>query len=296
VALNAAFAERGLEPIELVAADEHLEDEDLLEMVAAEVLPYAVVDEHKAVLWVDILDGLVLRGDLALRERGEIAWAMRKDMPEFLELIDVFVATAKKGTLTGNVIIKRYFANNKWVRNPHASEDRERFQATADLFKTYADRYGFDWLMIAAQGYQESRIDQSVRSPAGAVGIMQLLPATAGDPAVGIADIHEVETNIHAGVKYLRHLTEVYLDDPAIDDFNRTLLGFAAYNAGPGNLRKMRARAREMGLDPNVWFGTVEIAAASIIGRETVDYVANIAKYHDAYRLLYAHAPDSVVQ
>jgi membrane-bound lytic murein transglycosylase MltF len=70
-----------------------------------------------------------------------------------------------------------------------------------------------------------------------------------------------------------------------LDDKNRTLMAFAAYNAGPGNLRKFRKLAQESGLDPNIWFGNVEHAAADIVGRETVQYVANIYKYYVAYRL-----------
>jgi membrane-bound lytic murein transglycosylase MltF len=196
------------------------------------------------------------------------------------------VPTVRKGTATGNILFKRYYADNRWMRNPAASEDYARFQATADVFRQYGDQYGFDWLMLAAQGYQESRIDQSVRSPAGAVGIMQLLPSTAADPSVGIQDIHEVENNIHAGARYLRFLVRQYLDDPAMDDFNRTLFAFAAYNAGPGNLQKIRHATAALGLDPNVWFGNAEIGAAKVIGRETPTYVANIAKYYYAYRLI----------
>ncbi len=284
--LNQQFAARGLPPIELVPVDPYLEDEDLIEMVAAGALPWLVVDEHKAAFWVDIIPGLTMRGDLVLREGGEIAAALRKGTPKLLELVNRFLSTVKQGTEYGNIVTKRYYADNQWMRNPAASEDFERFQTAADLFRRYGEQYGFDWLMLAAQGYQESRIDQSVRSPAGAVGVMQLLPETAADPNIGIEDISDIENNIHAGAKYLRFLIDHYLADEPIDDFNRTLFAFAAYNAGPGNLRKIRAEAAQMGLDPNVWFGNAEIATAELIGRETTAYVANIAKYYYAYRLI----------
>ena len=285
-ALNAELEARGLPPIELVAADPHLEDEDLLEMVGAGALPWLVVDEHKARLWVDIIPGLTLRDDLVLRQGGAIAMAVRKDTPELRALVNRFAATARKGTEFGNIVMKRYYSDNEWIRNPAATEDFARLQATAELFRRYGDEYGFDWLMLAAQGYQESRIDQSVRSPAGAIGVMQILPNTAADPNVGITDIDQVENNIHAGARYLRYLIDRYLDDPAIDDVNLTLFAFAAYNAGPTNLRRFRAEAEEMGLDPNVWFGNTEMAAAKLIGRETTAYVANIAKYYYTYRLI----------
>ncbi|MEZ5866714.1 MAG: lytic transglycosylase F [Geminicoccaceae bacterium] len=189
--LNEDLAARGLEPIGLDAVDGNLEDEDLLEMVAAGILPWLVVDEHKAVLWVDIIPGLTLHDDLVLREDAAIAWALRKDTPQLAEMVNRFIRTVQKGTATGNILFKRYYAENEWIRDPHATEDFARFQAAADLFRKYGDAYGFDWLMLAAQGYQESRIDQSLRSPAGAIGVMQILPSTAADPNVGIDDITE---------------------------------------------------------------------------------------------------------
>jgi len=287
-ALNASFRERGLESVRLVAVDEHLEDEDLLEMVAVGILPYLIVDDHKARFWLEVFEGLVMHPELALRTGGEIAWALRQDTPELMAMVNGFVGQIRQGSLTGNVLLRRYLRDNRWVRNPAATADRARFEEVVDLFKEFGGQYDFDWLMLVALGYQESRLDQSARSPAGALGIMQLLPDTAADRAVGIPDISTPRANINAGARYLRWLADVHLRDPAIDDVNRTLLAFAAYNAGPGNLNRIRRRTTEMGLDPNVWFGNAELGAAQIIGRETVTYVKNIAKYYFAFQLIAA--------
>jgi membrane-bound lytic murein transglycosylase MltF len=213
---------------------------------------------------------------------------LRKDTPELMALVNTFVAKSKKGTMLGNMLVKRYFATNKWVRNPGESGEYQRLLTAVDYLKRYAEEYNFDWLMIAAQAYQESRIDQKLRSPAGAMGVMQLLPTTAADKNVGIADISSMENNIHAGVKYLRFMTDRYFDDPAIDQENRALFAFASYNAGPAKIARLRTMAKERGLDPNVWFYNVENIAAEVIGRETVTYVSNIAKYHYAYRMILA--------
>jgi membrane-bound lytic murein transglycosylase MltF len=153
------------------------------------------------------------------------------------------------------------------------------------VFEKYGNQYGFDFLIVAAQGYQESRLDQSARSPAGAVGIMQLLPSTAADPNVGIPDITTAEPNIHAGVRYLNFIRERYFNDPAIDSFNQTLFALAAYNAGPARIRNLRNKAAKQGYDPNVWFDNVEVISARETGRETVQYVSNILKYYVAYRM-----------
>jgi membrane-bound lytic murein transglycosylase MltF len=119
---------------------------------------------------------------------------------------------------------------------------------------------------------------------------MQLMPATALDPNVDIPNIEVGERNVEAGVKYLRHLRDEYFGDPAITPFDQACLAFAAYNAGPGNIRKARARAESMGLDPNVWFGHVEVAAGRTISREPVVYVRNILKYYTSYRIFQAQA------
>ena len=140
--------------------------------------------------------------------------------------------------------------------------------------------------MIAAQGYQESGLDQSVVSRTGAIGIMQMLPSTAAGKSVGIPDISTEENNIHAGTKYLRYIVDHYFDDPEIDEVNRTLFALASYNAGPNRIRRFRTTAADQGYDPNVWFRNVEVVVANEVGREPVRYVGNIFKYYTVYSLL----------
>jgi len=284
--LNVDFESRDLEPIELVAADPYLEDSDLLEMVDAGLIPMIIVDSHKAAFWQDIFKNIKVRSDIVVREGGEIAWAIRKDSPKLKAISNEFIKTVKKGTLLGNILLKRYLKDNKWVKNPTTAKEIAKFHATLEVFVKYADKYAFDWLILAALGYQESRLDQNVRSPAGAIGVMQILPSTAKDPNVGIPGIDKIEDNIHAGTKYLRFLGDRYFDDPEIDKLNQALFSFAAYNAGPARVAKLRKEAAESGLDPNAWFGNVEVISAKRIGRETTQYVSNIYKYYIAYTLI----------
>lgn len=273
-------------PIGLIAAEEALEDEDLLEMVSAGLLPYAVVDDFVGQIWAKILPNLTVRTDLAVNEGGEIAWAMRKNSPQLKAEVDAFVASHKLGTTFGNILKKRYYTSDKMARRALSTEAQKRFEEFSEAFEKYGGQFGFEHFLIAAQGYQESELDQSKRSPRGAVGVMQLLPSTAADKSIGVSDISgSADRNIYAGAKYLRYLIETYITDDGIDDRNRVLFAFAAYNAGPGNLRKFRAKASAMGLDPNLWFGNVENGAAAIVGRETVQYVSNIYKYYIAYTL-----------
>ena len=137
---------------------------------------------------------------------------------------------------------------------------------------------------MAAQGYQESRLDQSAKSPVGAIGVMQVMPATGKELNVG--DIHQIDPNIHAGVKYVRFMLDKYYGNEPMDALNKGLFTFASYNAGPGRIAQLRRIAKERGLDPNVWFNNVELIASEKIGRETVTYVSNIYKYYLAYQLV----------
>jgi membrane-bound lytic murein transglycosylase MltF len=284
-AINLQFKEKGLDPIVIEDAPEQLEDMDVLEMVTAGMLNWAVVDDYKARVWADIFENLTVREDLVFRSGGRIALAFRKNSPMLAEVLNEFVETHKQGTLHGNILINRYIKDFDWAQNALAANDYKRFEEVVDIFSKYGNQYGVDYLMVAAQGYQESRLNQNARSSAGAVGIMQLLPSTAADSNVGIPDISTTESNIHAGVKYLEFIRNRYFSDPEVDIFNQTLFAFAAYNAGPARIRKLRKMADQQGYDPNVWFDNVEVMAARDIGSETVQYVANILKYYVAYSM-----------
>ena len=287
--LNDDFRLRDLKPVEVVPAKEFLQDEDLREMVNAGLVPAIIVDSHKARFWSGVFENIRVHEDLAVRSGGEIAWAYRKNSPQLAEMVNAFVKQHRQGTLFGNVVLKRYYETMDWARSALDGEDRARFEKAVGIFKTYGERYDFDHLMLAALAYQESGLDQSVRSKAGAIGVMQLLPSTAADPNVGIPDITTLENNIHAGTKYLRFVRDRYFSDPELDPLNQTLFTFAAYNAGPARIRGLREEAARTGLDANQWFGSVEHVAAKRIGRETVQYVSNIGKYWVAYRLASRH-------
>ena len=283
-ALNATFQARGRNPMKLGDLPEEIEDEDAMEMVSAGMLPLAIVDKHKADIWVGVYPGLKARADLAVHEGGAIAWAIRKNSPKLKAELDAFMAAHAIGTSFGNTVYRRYFGGRNAVKGATSGEAESRFQALLETFRSVGENTGFDWLMLAAQGFQESGLDQSKRSHRGAVGVMQLLPATAASLGFSGVD-RDATTNIRAGAAYMKQLMDKYVVDPGPDQTNRILMTFAAYNAGPGNLRKFRRAAKDSGADPNVWFDNVEQSAARIVGRETVQYVSNIYKYFIAYRM-----------
>lgn len=282
--LNKERKKQKKKTIPIEKTDELLEDHDLLEMVNAGIIPAIIVDSHKAKLWAQVFKDIIVHENLVVHSGRSIAWAVRKDAPMLLESVNGFVNKSRKGTLLGNILINRYLGSTKWIENVHNKESQQHYQETIEIIKRYSNRYDFDWLMIAAQGYQESRLDQSKRSPAGAIGIMQVRPSTAKDPNVNIKNIDKAENNIHAGVKYLRFIRDRYFSDPEIEQLDRVLFSFAAYNAGPANITKARNRAKAMDFDRNRWFGNVEVAASRTISREPVIYVRNIYKYYVAFK------------
>ena len=286
LALDQRLKAAGKAPVDIQAAPENLEDDDLLEMVNAGLIRITVVDNFAAEFWKQVFTDLVVHDDVAVRTGGALAVAIRKDCPELKAALNKVIDKYGLGTAFGNTIEKRYLQNTKYVKNATSEAERRKFLQLVELFRKYGEQYDLDYLLMAAQGYQESRLDQHVKSPVGAIGVMQVMPATATELDVG--DIRQLEPNIHAGVKYIRYLQDRYFKDEPMTPLDKGLFAFASYNAGPARIRQLRREAEQRGLDPNVWFGNVEQIASERIGRETVTYVSNIYKYYVAYRLVVA--------
>jgi membrane-bound lytic murein transglycosylase MltF len=282
-ALNERLRGAGKPEARLVLVPDALEDEDMLEMMNAGLLQAMVVDDWKAKLWAQVLPKVKLNETVVLRAPTKKGWAIRKNSPQLAaELNDFYTNWAKKqGVIPYRQ--QQFMKNIKALNNPAGSEDYKRFLQVIALFEKYGQQYKFDPLMLAAQGYQESTLDQSKKSHVGAVGVMQIMPATGRSLKVG--DINVTESNIHGGAKYMDQLMTMYFTDAKFDEQNRTLFAFASYNAGPGNISRMRTEAQKRGLDPDKWFNNVEMVAAEKIGIETTTYVRNIFKYYVSYKL-----------
>jgi membrane-bound lytic murein transglycosylase MltF len=282
-ALNADLKKRGKAAVDVKFVPDNLEDEDILEMVNAGLVKTTVVDDHIANFWKQIFTGITVHSDVAVRTGGSVAMAIRKNSPRLKAELDAFVRKNGRGTAFGNVTLRKYLQNVKYVKSATSEAEIAKFNQIAQLFRKYSDQYSMDWLLMAAQGYQESGLDQNVHSKVGAVGVMQVMPDTGKDMNVG--DITQIEPNINAGVKYIRHVIDVNFKNEPMDALNKGLFAFASYNAGPARIKQLRAEAQKEGLDRNVWFNNVERIVAKRIGRETVQYVSNIYKYYVAYTL-----------
>lgn len=283
---NITLSNKGLKPLTIKQSIDYLTSEDILEMLNAGAIDLTVADDYKAHLWSKALPNIRIREDLPLNKEGHIGWAIRKNNPKLQTSLNEFAKTIKKGTLLGNIVFNRHYGRDQKLTALNLKEERSRYSQFIELFKKYGNEYDIDHFKLIAQAYQESGLKQDMRSHRGAIGVMQVLPTTAADKNVNISEIEQLENNIHAGTKYMNFIRTRYFSDPAISPENQIFFSWAAYNAGPANVRKMRNLAEEMGLNKNVWFQNVEVAAGRIIGTETVKYVANIYKYYSVYLLL----------
>jgi membrane-bound lytic murein transglycosylase MltF len=257
-----------------------------MEMINSGVIPFTATVEEIARLWSNVMDSLVLYDKFPLATDVSYGMVFRKDSPKLKAAADKFLKRNAKGTYYGNGLYKKYVMNVKILPDMYSKKTFAQVKALKAPFIKYAERYDLDWLLLVAQGYQESGLNQSAVSHAGAVGIMQVLPATAAGHPFYIKDIKKVDANVHAGVKYMRYLIDTYFTDPGIDKLNRHLFALAAYNCGPGRVSSMRKKAQAKGLNPNLWFDNVEIISARVIGKETNQYVSNIYKFYASYRAL----------
>ena len=283
--INDTLKKAGKPPIVIKAADKYLLDDDLIQMVNAGLIPATVTRSARAELWSQVLPNLRIQKDAVIASGQQAAWAVRKDNPQLKQLLDEFITPRAVGTSFGNTLLRRYLQNTKWVKNSTSPEELKKFEALSATFKQYAGQYDFDYLMIMAQGYQESLLDQSKRNPSGSVGIMQVIPKNAAASPINIPNVMTADKNIEAGVKMLRDIEDRYFNDPSLDPVDKTLMVFASYNAGPNRIARLRKEAADNGLDPNKWFGNVELMVAKDVGQETVNYVSNIYKYYVAYQL-----------
>jgi membrane-bound lytic murein transglycosylase MltF len=281
--VSAALEAQGLDGLEVVEVP-GVTWEDVLQMVGSGMLDHTVTDDKLAALWAMALPSLRVDAGARIREGSDLAWAVRRESPQLRAALDD-LATHRADRKHSGVAesIRRYLRDPKRLRNalsPGATEKRKNLRP---FFMEAGDRYGLDWLFLAAQAFQESGLDPDARNPSGAVGLFQVKPETGA--WLGFPDVTGARENAMAGAAYMALLRNKYFDDEGIEMADRLHFTLAAYNAGPGRVSGLRKKARTAGLDPDRWFDHVEVVALKEIGQETPRYVANVVRYYLAYRL-----------
>jgi membrane-bound lytic murein transglycosylase F len=237
--------------LKVVPAASELPAVTLLERVAKRDVDALVVDGETADRIV--ASNPALRAGVSLPDQFEYRWLLRGGDPKLLNAINAFLVKSHQQGLDAT-LVARYF-----TAEPTAKLVANKGRAISPfdrLMRMYAERYDFDWRLIAAQIYQESRFDPRAVSSGGATGLMQMLPTTA--KSLGFRNIFEPETSIHAGVRYLYELRNEFQQE--IPAGERTWFALAAYNAGFERVERARRLAEKLRLDPNKWFGNVESA------------------------------------
>ena len=283
--LNRDLEARGLPSASIVEVNEILGSGAILKLVHEGRLPATIVDAHIAEFWSEVFPGLVWNDEVRPRVNAQIAWVAQMDSPQLLEHINAFVKTHKKGTLSGNVLINRYLKNTDWLVKIEDQVVNQRLDSLRNLFEEKAALYDLDWRRLAAQAFQESGLDQSRRSSRGAIGLMQLMPATARE--MGFDDISTADANVEAGAKYMRHVIDTYFSDieqnsavdPEIAREEAYAIALAAYNAGPTRISRLRRTAESRGIDSRIWFDEMEPIVAREVGSEPVMYVQNVMEF-----------------
>ncbi len=270
-------------PINLISPLGDLDDEDLLEMLHSGLIPYVIISDWKYKLWQPIYTGLLMHEDLSAKDSGWIGWAVRSSNADFNnDLTAFYLSDSFLQSLTA-FRQEDYKQHLKGLKDPIDKTSWFRFELMRPLFERYGSEYQLNPLFIAALGFQETLLNQSAVSQVGAIGVMQLMPATGS--SLGVGDIHLLEPNIHAGADYMNQLINKYFPNAQFEGNNRSLFAVASYNIGPNNVAKARDQAQKQGFDPNRWFGNVEFTAAEHMGYEPMIYVRNVYKYYISYRL-----------
>ena len=285
IELNQQLTKAAKAPVNMVPADPNLLDDDIAQMVNAGLVPATVMDDKIADAWAKVLPNLKVRHDIVLGT-APFCWAVQRNTPQLTAAVNDFIKTHGLGTAYGNTIARRYLKQTKWVLDATSREDLKRFDQMVKLFRQYGNEYSFPYLLLAAQAYQESGLNQNLKSKAGAVGVMQIKPSTAANRPISVPGVQKLDRNIEAGAKYMRYMVQQYYANEPMDDVTKGLFAIASYNAGPAKIEKLRREAAQRGYNPNLWFNNVEIVASAEIGRETVQYVSNIYKYYLAYKMV----------
>jgi len=286
--------------LRLLEVPPEMETEEIISRLADGVYPLTVADSN--ILAIETAWGSPVTGLFPLSpEKIPHCWAVRRENPELLEAINRFLEKTYRGTFF-NLTYRKYFSDERASRQRQEKPgDGSSLSPYDDFFRKYAAAYGFEWLLLAAQAYQESRFDPRAVSWAGAKGLMQLMPATAEQ--MGLHPLEDPETGLHAGVKYLDWIRKRL--DRNLEGENLLWFALAAYNAGLGHVRDARRLAEKKGWDGSTWFDNTEKALLLLAqpayarqarygyvrGQEPVEYVRRIRARVQAYRELFPPGP-----
>lgn len=278
--------------------DEAVETGELIRKVSQGEIEYTIADENLAKIYASYYPNIDVKTPVSFPQR--VAWAMAPGSKDLAEQVNIWFRGFKRGLNPEyNMIYKKYYKSKKAFKirkeSDYSSLVGGKISPFDDLFKRF-ETPDYDWKLLAALAYQESRFDPNVESWMGAVGLMQLLPNTAKD--LGIDSLHINSENVRASVLYLKFIHKHFWQDLPQDQALFFIL--ASYNAGVGHIKDAQRLAKLMGYDPNTWVGGVdqvikllsqekyyskpEVKHGYMRGEEPFDYVQEIMWRYKVYK------------
>ncbi|MFZ4784750.1 MAG: transporter substrate-binding domain-containing protein [Flavobacteriales bacterium] len=261
--------------IQLHDAPGEISTEDLIRLTASGEIDATVTDENLAIM--QHMDYPELDMSVPVSKSEDIAWAMRNNAPQLLEALNSWLSSTdaqKKLVKTKN----KYFNEEKLFgyKGPYALPKISSTQISPydSLFKKLAPELGWDWRLLAALAYQESRFNPNAESWSGAFGIMQLMPETA--MRFGCDTTQREGENIRAGVKYIKHLDRFW-KDKITNPEERKKFVLASYNIGPGHILDARNLAQLMGKSDTLWHDNV--AECLLLKTQEKYYTMDVVKH-----------------
>ncbi len=274
--------------------------EQLIRNVANGEIDFTVCDENVARVISTYYTNIDVSTPVSFPQN--IAWAVRKNNSDsLLRVLDDWISTYRK-TSAYAFLYARYFRNSRMsriVKSDYYSLNTGKLSRYDDMIKKYSSQINWDWRLLASLVCQESHFNPSVRSWAGAYGLMQIMPVTARE--FGIDVKASPENNIKAGIKYIKYLYSIF-DSKIPDESERLHFVLAAYNAGPGHVIDAMNLAEKNGMDPHKWYGNVAVwmlkksdpkyyndpvvKSGFFKGTETVAFVTDIIDRYDHYKNL----------
>ncbi len=270
--------------------------EDLIEMVSDGKIPLTVVDSDIARLNRTYYPALDI--DLPVSYAQRASWAVAPDKKWLADSINNWFAQASPQE-TNKELLKQFFEQSKFTPTVRFDFSKGYISQYDNLFKKYAPNIGWDWRLMAAQAYQESKFKPNARSWVGARGLMQIMPATARGYRTKVSQLNNPETSVKVATQLLDDL-DGYLLKHVPNDAERRKFVIAAYNVGIAHVYDAIALAKKYGLNPEVWDDNVSKAILMKMnpkyyndpvvkygycrGTETVDYVKKITNFYEHAR------------
>ena len=255
------------------AAPDSLNVDALIAETARGIIPMTVADNDLARVNKTYFGNLDYSLEISFPQRS--AWAVSKGAPELAARVNQWAEGARRA-LYFTALYNKYFEKSRYFESVGLTRIHtgSRISSFDELFRAYAPLAGWDWRLLAAVAYRESKFDPQVVSWAGACGLMQLMPSTARAMGMADEDIHRPEASVKAAARYIRKLDGLF---PGVEDAGqRARFVLAAYNSGPGHVFDARALALKHGRNPDRWD---EVAPFLLLKAEPEYYNDEVCKY-----------------